>query len=223
MTLQFEPSASVHHRDFLVEAIMSAEQVPSGLSMYEVIFGMTCDEVREFLREALSADMSGRPLSLSSFRLVTDGDRPVGCCASWVESIESMASGAWIAMLLSRHLGVSRFRSCGTAIRSLADAAPKRSPGALQLESFFVLPEYRGRGVARRLITGCLSLAPVAVAKAEISLLIENTPALAAYSGAGFVECWRSPIASGEFFSRTRSSGFLQLQKLKADDFREVR
>lgn len=213
MNTEFIASAHPHHLPFVINSVLAAEAVPLGMSMYEAVFGISAEELRDFLAETLAYDARERPLSLGSFRMFAAGDEPVACCASWVEPRDGTASGAWVAMALSRFLGIDRFRSRGREIRLLSEVAPKRSPGALQLESFFVLPEYRGQRLSQRLITECLKNAPLGTEKAEISLLAENSAALAAYASAGFIENWRSEAKAEAFEELTGSRGFVQLSR----------
>jgi GNAT superfamily N-acetyltransferase len=211
MNVEFIGSAQTHHLPFVVEAMLAAERVPRGMTMYEAIFGVSSDELRTFLAETLSYDAPGRPLSLGSFRLLAVDNAPVACCASWVEPRDGTASGAWVAMALSRHLGIGRFRARAREIRLLSEMAPRRSPGTLQLESFFVQPEFRGRRLTEQLIGHCLTQDSGGATAAEISLLEENRPAISAYSEAGFLERWRSTAEPDAFNELTGSRGFVQL------------
>ena len=217
MNVQYQSGALSSQLGFIIDAILAAERVPIGRTMYESVFGISVDELRLFLSETLMQDSIGRPLSLGAFRVLTEGGEPIACCAAWVEPRDGMASGTWTAMALSRHIGMSRFRSRSGAVRTLAEVSPRRSPGILQLESFFVRPEYRGRGLTRRLIDESLRADDTGNVRAEIGLLEENSSAMGAYSAAGFVECWRTRSSTDAFYSLTGSRGFVQLSLTKRE------
>jgi len=139
----------------------------------------------------------------------------VACCTQWVESEGAAPSGTTVAMLMSRFLGISRLRSRASFIRALAAVAPKRTAGSLQLESFFVAPEFRGAGLAAALTSYCISetTARSTTTHAEISLLAENTAAARAYRSAGFESFWHTPANDPLFAERTGSAGFVQLRR----------
>lgn len=204
--------------DFLVEAIVSAERLPNDnvRTMYEVIYGISREELAEFLRVALRSDHVGSPLSLMAFRLIFENGLPIACCAGWMEASTGVPSGSLVAMLLSRFLGAKRLRTRSEEIRLLASVAPKRSPHTLQLESFYVTPDWRGRGYTRRLIEGYFAEYSERASRAlsaEISLLLENTAARRAYTAAGFDEQWSTEICPPRFRELTGSNGFCQLRR----------
>lgn len=201
--------------DLLQQAIFATEQVPIGISVYEAIYGLTDAELRDLSRASLEREGAiGHQLALSSFSVAEIDGCAVGCCASWLEASGSPASGTLLAMILSRFVGMARFRERAAEIRELAATAPRRTPGALQLETIYVDPAHRRKGLTTTLMSSAIQ----AHAKSdsaqvvEISFLCENSAARAVYESQGFSQCWQSPI-SERFRQLTGSNGFLQYQR----------
>lgn len=203
---------------FLVEAIRESERLSgdSNECMYRRIYGLTETEVTKLIVETLSSETEGHQLSLGSFLVVSHDYAPVGCCAHWIEQAGVRASGTRLAMIISRSIGLSRWRARAAAVRTLSASAPPRSVGALQLESFFVTPEFRGRGIVRKLVEAAITSVERLESPpsfAEISLLVENEPATRAYYKIGFEPVIGASMASEQFAELTGSGGFIQLRR----------
>jgi ribosomal protein S18 acetylase RimI-like enzyme len=200
---------------FLVRAVLEAERLGAGTArtMYEAVYELSHDETTEFLTSQLEADVPGHPLSFASFRIVDLAGDPAAACAGWVEETGTRASGLRVAMAMSRHLGTARFNRRREAIAAVSAAAPRRTPGAVQLESFYTVPAARGARLASMLIADHLAMRHAAGCAAEIVLLSGNTAALAAYRRAGFVEAWRTPAGADGFRQLTGHDGFVQLHR----------
>lgn len=214
---RFRP-ATVEDVDFIAEGVRIAERVPASedLSVYEAVFGFTRAELDRFLSSTLTQDGGDYPLTFGTFFVLEREGSPVACCAGWIEAAHGVPSGHIAAMAISRFLGGKRWRERAPFIRALAESAPPRTPMALQLESFYTAPDFRGRGSTRRLIEGAIAdLAPNAAspAIAEISLLAENRQAAGAYSKAGFESAWSTPSVNEVFRGLTGSRGFIQMRR----------
>lgn len=206
---------------FLVGSVRASEQLPGNASdsMYHRIYGLSDSEVDQLVTESLSAETEGHQLSLGSFLIVSHFDTQIGCCARWIENAGGKASGARLAMLISRSLGLSRWRTRAAAIRAISGSAPLRSVGALQLESFFVAEAFRGMGIVGTLVNAAIrSVEGVerSPTVAEISLLVENEAATRAYRKLGFDPVHAASIACEQFVELTGSSGFIQLRRYLA-------
>ena len=203
---------------FLAKAVRQAEQVPlgEGRCMYERLVDLTGDEIDRFLVDMLSNDGSDHQLTFRTFSVLEQSGVAVACCAAWIEAARGRPSGLSIAMALSRFIGIKRWREHASAIGVVAECAPRRTPMALQLESFYVEPAHRGRGATSRLIEGVLTTFADAgrlPAFAEISLLQENRDAERAYSKAGFEVVWRTPLVDERLRALTGSDGFVQMRR----------
>ncbi len=203
---------------FLVNAVRISERVPIGseTSLYESIFGLSRGEVDESLAESLMRDVGGSQLPYRTFHVLADGERPVACCSAWIEAARGAPSGRLVAMTISRFIGAARWKARMGAIRALSASVPVRTPLALQLESFYTKPEFRGQGATGQLIDGALAaLATRGIhpQTAEISLLKENAGAARAYLKSGFEHVWSTSPGNPEFKELTGSAGFVQVRR----------
>lgn len=211
--------AQSHDRSFLLEAIVSAERLPvtGDVTMYEVLLGISRDDLRGFLSFALDHNSQGHQLALRSFQILCEAELPVACCAAWIESGGTQPSGILSALLMAEYFGRDYWLSRRQQFKTVSAASPRRTSGALQLETFFVLPSHRGRGLTGSLIraieNSALEGAAAPPITAQITLLSENTTALSAYERAGFVETWRTQDISAEFTDLTGSLGYRQLAR----------
>lgn len=211
--------ATVDDVDFLATATNAAERLPNadGAGMYERVYGLTSEECDRFLRETLAQETRDNQLTFRTFGVLMRGSRPVACCSAWVEAQGGQPSGLKLAIAVSRFIGSKRWRERNSASAVLARCSPKRTPGALQLETFYVEPGSRGMGGTGRLINDVLrkfmgTEEPPSVA--EISLLIENQAAAAAYAKSGFDVAWSAPDTDEQFLALTGSRGFVQMRRV---------
>lgn len=203
-------------QSFLLEAIVQAEKLTNGQSSYAAIYGMNEAEVQAFLAKALALPGRGCQLSLDCFFVLIHASCPVACCCAWVEADDGVSSGFKLAAILTRFLGLPALRAAAPALRAFAQVSPVRTPGALQLEAFYVAPDFLGQGLVDRLIASvqqAFAASGRLPQRAEISLLQENTRALRAYTHAGFSLKAKSPAPPALFVDLTGSAGMIQLQK----------
>ncbi len=215
--LQFR-KATAEDVGFLARAVQTAERVRLGddRTIYESVFGLTQQEVEEFVVGALAREGGEGPLTYRNFCVLAREDAPVACCSAWIEAMQGVPSGHIVGTAVSRFIGARRWRERAAGIRALARAAPRRTPLALQLESFFVDPSIRGRGATGLLISGVLrkyAARDQAPEQAEISLFSENESAVRAYAKAGFEVAWRTEATTALFSELTGSLGFLQMRR----------
>jgi GNAT superfamily N-acetyltransferase len=210
--------ATIDDVGFLVTASKAAERLPTGGDgMYQRVYGLTNEEVDRFFTETLAQDTKDNQLTFRTFNVLVRGAQRVGCCSAWVEAQSGQPNGLKVAMAVSRFLGAERWRGRSTSSAVLAKCAPKRTPGALQLETFYVVPEDRGKGLTARLIQGVVkrfSDAERPPPLAEISLLRENQAAAAAYAKSGFEPGWSTADTDEQFLALTGSRGFLQMRRV---------
>jgi GNAT superfamily N-acetyltransferase len=205
---------------FLILAIRSAESsgARSRKTTYEMLYSLNEEELPGILRNALMSRCPGHQLDLDSFYILEEKGNAVATCAAWMEAQDGVSSGFKLASIFSNQLGMKRWRAAKEKIQALAEAMPEKTPGTLQLETFFVVPEYRGRGLTSVLIESILAefkKQGVSGVTAEIMFLHSNNSALQAYKKAGFQVCGMSTSANRLFLEVTGSSSFVQV-------FREI-
>jgi GNAT superfamily N-acetyltransferase len=208
--------AAVADMPFLLEAIVAAEGGADGRpTTYENLLSLSRDALLAVIPKMLAAGGSGHPLALASFFILEDGQAPLATCAAWIEGEGGVASGFKVAMLLREFCGAARWVESKHRIRALSSGTPPRTPGTLQMETFFVVPTERGKGTTARLIAAVLDWhkhANVPFPGVEISLLEDNTSALKAYRRAGFRIQQECKSTGPVFREITGSDGFVQLR-----------
>jgi len=201
---------------FLITAVKAAERLGTASCTYEKIFLLSAAEVDALLEQALSIESGGYQLALSTFFVYARGGVPVACCSSWIEAADGVSSGFKLAAVLTDLLGFEKWLDAKDAIKAFAAATPQRTAGALQMETFYVEPSCRGRGLTERIINSVIGRFDRVVTSAkiaEITMLEENANALRAYQKAGFHIHRKGIPGDALFQTLTGSAGFIQLQK----------
>ena len=201
---------------FLIAAVKAAEKLATESCTYEKLFLLSAAEVDALLKQALSIESGGYQLALSTFFVYTRGGVPVACCSSWIEAADGISSGFKMAAVLSELLGFEKWIDARDAIKAFAAAAPQRTVGALQMETFYVEPSCRGQGLTSRIINSVIRRFDSVAASAriaEITMLEENAEALRAYQKAGFHIHRKGDPGNALFRTMTGSAGLIQLQK----------
>ena len=173
---------------FLAKTIREAEASGGPRSTYGVLFEMQPERTEEKLKDLLEEDLEGCEMGFSNFVVVTDQDgAPVGACAAWIEGDGNAASGFLRGQMLSYAFGPERWKAAQDGLRALSEVHPARTTGALQMESFYVDPVMRGRGLVQRMIAEHFARFDGQFSVAEIQMANHNRAARRSYEKAGFV------------------------------------
>ena len=176
-------------RAFLVEAIVEAEKSGTDRISYCGIFSLDEPGLHELLEAILAEDFEGQELCVSGFLVGEIDGEPAGAACGWVEGAGGLPSTIVKANLLQHFLDAERLAAARPRLRRLGELALERTPGAIQLESIYVRPAFRGRGVTGRILDEQLrrlgERAPEAD-KAQIVLMKDNAGAHRAYEKLGF-------------------------------------
>ncbi len=205
--------------EFITTTIVEADKSGTPATLYERVFDLTPDELRQTLGDILKEEISGCELCCESFWLAVDEGSPVGGLATWVEGRSGLSSNAIRASLLSSVLGATRWNLAESRLRALAPIDIRRSSGAFQIESVYVIPAYRGRGVVGDLLAHTLAHVDPGVERAQVLVASGNTPSQRAFSKAGFQVLKRTetsdpsikalfPGSGRVLFERTIEGGF---------------
>jgi GNAT superfamily N-acetyltransferase len=201
---------SLDDREFLVAAIIEAERSGTSSSMYERVFDLTRDELEDGLRSVLAEDLPGCELCAGSFLLAVVGDQPVGCIATWIEGETGVASSIVKATVWPRVLGIKRWIDAAPKLRLIAEVDIAREPGALQVESVFVVPSFRGRRITTALIESAIREVRTHSPKctlAQILTVPENTASARAFTSAGFARTRETRSTSADLLACFPGSG----------------
>ncbi len=172
---------------FLAKTVREAEASGGPRSTYGVLFELPPQRVEEKLHDLIEENIEGCELGFSNFIVVTDRDGvPVAACAGWIEGTGNQASGFLRGQMLSYGFGPERWKDAQEGLRALSQVHPQRTPGAFQLESFYVDPVMRGRGLVGRMIDKHFERHAGQFEIAEIQMANHNRAARRSYEKAGF-------------------------------------
>jgi len=176
-------------RDFLVDAIVGAERGVAERISYCEIFGLDEPELRALLADILAEDLEGQELCTSGFLVAEIDGAPAAAACGWIEGESELPSTLIKANLLHHFLGAERVERAEPWLARLASLSLPRETGAAQLESIYVRPDQRGRGLSMRVLDAQLrelrARAPE-LDKAQIILVRDNASARRAYEKLGF-------------------------------------
>lgn len=169
---------------FLIDCILAAEGF-AGKSTYEIIFDLSREEVRNILTKIFEEDIENQEICVNSFAVIEYKSQWVAGCAAWIEGKENIGSGTLKATAFS-YFVTDKLKN-NPKIEALADVNIPRTFGTIQLESFYTIPEFRGKKLSNLLIDFHLgNLKNKAIHAAEIITVTENQSAIRAYQNANF-------------------------------------
>lgn len=175
--------------DWLVTAILEAEKSGTDATLFRKVFALDEAAERAALAAILAEDVPGSELSVGSFLVAEIDGARAGCIAVWIEGDDGPPSSHVKATLWSHVLGAPVFRAAAPSLKISAQVDIPREKGALQIESVFVEPAFRGRRVVTTLIAHALQdwkAKRPDVQRAQILSVTENTASARAFTHAGF-------------------------------------
>jgi hypothetical protein len=184
-------NATINDVPFLVDTIIEAEKSGTDKLSYSTIFGLTEDEVQEYLFAILNEEIDGCELSISSFFVAEYKGKVVAALSAWIEGIEGIPSAILKGNLLNYTLPkecIERAMSMNELIREIHI---EYSPNTIQVGAGYVASEYRGNKLLgflyNKIIDRLLEVKPdVPTAWAQIFSC--NIPSIRTFEKVGFLE-----------------------------------
>lgn len=173
---------------FLAEAICEAEKGGTACLSYCRIFGLSEAEFIPVLQAMLAEDIDGQELCIAGFLVAEVGGALAGACCAWVEGAAGVSSAILKGCVLADGIDAARMRAAQRHFKLLEQLYLARDEGAIQIESVYVRPTARGRGIAAQLIQAQVArLAPARQRDlVQVILAASNAGAAAVYRGCGF-------------------------------------
>ncbi|MCS7084572.1 MAG: hypothetical protein RMM53_02830 [Bacteroidia bacterium] len=174
---------------FIAQAVAAAESSGTHVFSYARIFGVDDETMKSFLTQIAQEDAPGQDLTHNNYLIVEFRGKPVAACAGWVEAFNCAPSAHLKMQLFGHFLPPEIVAGAKARLEKVAQVHIERTPGALQLESFYVLPEFRGKNLPHKLINEHIKRFKLVFPDlkiAQIVLMRENTQALKSYLKAGF-------------------------------------
>lgn len=203
--------------EFLVDAIINAEKSGTDKLSYSTIFKIPELEVREILKQMLLQNEGYCELSIDSFLIAELRGKPVSAVASWIEGEDDVPSAIIKANLLFSFMPSFALQNLKLVSTMLDKVHIPRKIGALQLESIYTIPEYRGKGIVKLLIDNHITLAKNKMPEincAQILLSDINVSALNAYMKSDFKLTLHKTSEDPQISAILPSNGTFCLEKL---------
>jgi ribosomal protein S18 acetylase RimI-like enzyme len=195
--------ASSEDYAFLSSGIWLAEYGHSGPAPWCALFQLTEKEFKYILFEILENDIPGQEWCADQFYIYQIGDTPVAGISTWIEGAHGSASSLLMSTLMYHFIPEEKRISAESKLQQLSEIRIARTPGYLQLESIFTLPEHRGKGIGTSLIHHILEQEKrknPELPGTEIQLSADNAAAIHTYQKCGF-EITERRIASDRHIS----------------------
>jgi ribosomal protein S18 acetylase RimI-like enzyme len=181
-------TAALTDIDFIAEAIIGADKSGTGVSSYCRIFEIPEDILRRSIKLILAEDFDGFDIGMKCFRIAEIDHDHAGAVSSWIEGMDGIASGTKKLSAFSFVLK-GKNSNLKNNLEIISEISIAREPGTLQLESVFTRSQFRGLGIAGKLINHHIELCRSAfpsVQKAQIQVMQENEVAVRTYQNLGF-------------------------------------
>lgn len=176
--------------DFITDAVFAAVKSGSDTLSYSTIFEKDENELKPLFKEMLLEDVEGQELWLSGFLVARDENgNPAATCCAWIEGEEG-PSAMLTAQVLAYGLGSEVFKKATEKNAVVESLRVDREEGVLQFEHVYTAPQYRGKGLAAKVIAEQIKehrQRTPSLQKAQIILFKTNANALQAYNKMGFV------------------------------------
>lgn len=182
-------TAEISDRDFIAEGIIEAEMSGSNILPYTSLFGLGKHETKSLILDVMDEDIEGQEWYLPNFNILEADGQPAACLSAWTEGATGLGSGVLKAQAMAWILR-EKWSLAGSKLEVLKSIQLPRIQFALQLECIYTKTEFRGLGMASKLIEHCIEGALTADIKpgtAEIQLLGNNEAALRSYTKCGFL------------------------------------
>ncbi|MEK0420550.1 MAG: hypothetical protein RLZZ161_401 [Bacteroidota bacterium] len=181
--------ANPNDTDFLTEGIISAEMSGGFILPYTALFGLSETETKKFIVDVFEEEIEDQEWFIPHFTILeVDGQR-ASCLSSWIECKNGIGSGVLKAQAMAWILQ-EKWALSKNKLELLKSLQLPRVQFAVQLECIYTVSEYRGLGLASKLIDYCIQQHATHAPKphtAEIQLLQNNQAALRSYTKCGFL------------------------------------
>ena len=176
---------------FLVICVLQAERVNTA-STYQQIFSLSLSETQKLIQTIFEEDCSEQEICASQFLVIEYAGKLIGGCSAWIEPTD-LSSAHLKAQLLAFSLGNEKFQEAIPVLKLFTYCQIPRTPGSLQLESFYIDPNFRGQNIIQKLIENQIAIfTNQSCNTAEIQLTNNNIRALKAYQKCGFAQDFES-------------------------------
>lgn len=201
---------------FLITAIIEADKSGSDKSSYCSLLEITDQDLRSLIERIFSHQLEGFEFCISSFCILENLGRQVGACASWIEELDGIPS--WQSRMLSirEESDVRSYAKMLSKTDVVSNLIPTRTPLSLQIESVFIDPDFRGKGLFSKMLQWHVSKALSQFKELnniEMIVYDNNLAALNSYLKSGFTVVKKTAVDKEALKDMFPSTGMLLLSK----------
>jgi GNAT superfamily N-acetyltransferase len=181
--------ATVDDFDFIFKAIIEADKGFSEISSYSRLCGLNQDELSIVFKNIFEEELENSEFGYNSFFILFDDEKPIATAASWIEGLDGLPSWQIKSSALFCHLPKDNFLELKSNTENFNSIIIPRTEHALQFESLYIEPAYRGKGFFLELLNFHINFARTQnhdFDKVELITYNSNTIAESAYRKAGF-------------------------------------
>jgi ribosomal protein S18 acetylase RimI-like enzyme len=172
---------------FIARIVFEAEATGAEITSYEKMFLMPRAELEAAFAKGLIDSPAGHALSWRNFFIAESEGQRAGALSAYIEGSNGDSSHlttAFLMQVIPRNILSNGFK----LLRANTDVSLAKKPGTLQIDCVATLPEFRGKGALKALISFVTEQAKKQGAnEAEIQVWKQNAGAVKAYESLGFV------------------------------------
>lgn len=202
--------------DFIIESIIEADRCNTDRISYCNIFNLSLSEFKDILRNILLENIEGHEFCLSAFLIAKVDGLTAGACCSWIEAIEGTPSFLIKYSLLSQFLEKKNMEHSKNIRNLLKGLHVDREKLALQIESVYVLPNFRGLGISSNIIREHFRqkmLQSPDLEKSQLIVTCDNQSALVVYQRLGYSVSKKIKVENDKILSILPSNCFILMEK----------
>ncbi|PLW92123.1 MAG: hypothetical protein C0592_12430 [Marinilabiliales bacterium] len=207
--------ATLNDSDFLVKAILMADRGPSPVSSYSGVFNLSEEEAASKIKLMLEEELDSCELSPEHFLVAEKDGQIAAAVAGWVEGFDGVASWMVRSALFQEYYPKEALENAQKLKPVVDEVVVHRTMGALQLESVFVDPAFRGNRLATKLFSAHVENCKKEHPKtefAELMTYLENKKAIALYQKLGFDVIKQSKSKNPNVLNYYPGSGMVLMQ-----------
>lgn len=183
-------NAEAADSDFIADAIIAAEKSGTDRLGLSNLFHIPETEIKRLLILCLNEEPSACEFSLNSFLITKHAGKPVAAMAGWIEGLEANIPSRTIKTNLIRFIfPKENILAAHSNSDIVNDMFIEREKNTLQIEYVYTDSEYRGVGLAERLINEHITISRFKypeLKKAQVQVFNNNQPAIRLYERSGF-------------------------------------
>lgn len=202
---------------FLITSIIEADKSGTDKSSYCSLLNINESEFSDLLRSIFKLELDEFEFCVSSFCVLEYKNKLVGASASWIEYENGTPSWQNRMLSIREESKPESFNHLLKMNETAANLIPPRTHFSLQIESVFITPEFRGKGLFKKMLDFHYENAISHfqdLHSIELVVYDNNVSALNSYSKLGFNIIKKTKLNNQEINCIFPSNGMVLISKL---------